>query len=427
MISKKMRLKSIISSSIGNVLEWYDFGLFAIYSSLLSQLFFPDNDRASAQLATFGIFAVGFICRPLGALIFGYLGDRAGRVKALRLSILMISIPTLLIGCLPTYHQAGLIAPILLTLVRIWQGISLGGEYSGNLIYLAEMAPQKYRARITSLAGTGANLGILLASVIGGLTNYIFTDDVFRQWAWRLPYLISGILCLIIYVTRLQMQETRVFNHLKKQHRLAVNPIKVMFKENIPHVLRTLGLVCMGGTFYYFCFVYVPIILTSHDKFPIFKTTYFMGIFMVSMLVLVPLAGWLCDVIGRRKMLLFNSIAVAIVVVPFYSILQQNNVNAICLAMALFTMLSSLEQGTTSVAVVENYPAPARYVGLSFGYNIGNGIFGGTLPLICEWLLVKTHNPLAPAFYICICAVITALVVLFFTKETRYINLEKRS
>ena len=123
-----MRLKSIISSSIGNVLEWYDFGLFTIYSSLLSELFFPKDDRVTAQLATLGIFAVGFICRPLGALIFGYLGDRVGRVKALRLSILMISVPTLLIGCLPTYHQAGLIAPILLALVRIWQGISLGGE-----------------------------------------------------------------------------------------------------------------------------------------------------------------------------------------------------------------------------------------------------------------------------------------------------------
>lgn len=420
-----MRIKSIASSSLGNILEWYDFGLFTIYSSLLSELFFPNKDHATALLTTFGIFAVGFLCRPLGALIFGYLGDRSGRVKALRLSILMISIPTLLIGCLPTYQQAGIIAPILLTLIRIWQGISLGGEYSGNLIYLAESAPINYRATITSFAGTGANFGILLATVVGGLTSYLFEDHIFKTWAWRLPYMISGIISLIIYATRLQMQETHVFEDLKKKHLLAANPIKVMVRDNIPHVLRTLGLVCMSGTYYYFCFVYVPMFLMQRHEFHIFKNADFIGIFMALMLILVPLAGRICDYVGRRKMLLFNSISVAIVVVPFYSILQQNNFSAIWIVMVLFTILSSLEQGTTSIAVVENYPVPARYVGLSFGYNIGNGIFGGTLPLICEWLLIKTNNQLAPAMYICVCAIITASVAFFFTKETKHTSLEK--
>jgi MHS family proline/betaine transporter-like MFS transporter len=414
-----MRSKSIISSSVGNVLEWYDFGLFAIYSPLFSQLFFPNKDHSAALLATFSIFAVGFICRPIGALLFGFLGDRGGRVQALRLSILMISIPTLLIGLLPTYSQCGIVAPILLMLIRVWQGISLGGEYSGNLIYLAETAPNKYRATVTALAGTGANFGILLASCMGGVMSYLFSETVFHAWAWRLPYIISGILCLLIYATRLQMQETHVFEHLKIKHQLVRNPLKVMIKENMPQVLRTLGLVCMGSTFYYFCFVYVPIFLMQREQFSLFKAANFMAVFMAAMLVLVPLAGRLCDYVGRRKMLLCNALLVTIIVVPGFYILQKNQLSLMLLVMAFFTIASSLEQGTTSIAVVENYPVPARYTGLSFGYNIGNGLFGGTVPLVCEWLLMKTHSELSPAFYIMGCAIVTGLVAFFFTKETK--------
>ena len=419
-----MRIKSIVSSSIGNVLEWYDFGLFAIYSPLFSELFFPHHDPHVALLTTFGVFAVGFLCRPIGALLFGYLGDRKGRVETLRLSILMISLPTLFIGFLPTYSKVGILAPVLLILTRVWQGISLGGEYSGNLIYLAETAPAKYRATITSLGSTGANLGILLASIIGGLSNYFFSDAIFREWGWRLPYIVSGILCLLIYAARLKMQETIVFEHLKNKKQLARNPIKIMIKDNMPQVLRTLGLVCAGSTFYYFCFIYIPIFLTQNEKFPLFKTTGIMTIFVASMLILVPLAGLLCDHVGRRKMLLFNAIFIGLIAVPGFYMIQQNYLIAAISMFIVFTIASSLEQGTTSIAVVENYPVPARYTGLSFGYNIGNGFFGGTIPFICEWLVNKTHFSLAPAFYIVVCAVVTGLVVFFFVKETLHKSLE---
>lgn len=418
-----MRIKSILSSSVGNILEWYDFGLFAIYSPLFSHLFFPSRDPHTALLATFGVFAAGFICRPIGGLLFGYLGDKNGRVETLRLSVLMISLPTLLIGFLPTYSEIGLIAPILLTMIRLWQGISLGGEYSGNLIYLAETAPMNRRAFITSFGGTGANLGILLASLIGGASSYFFTDAEFTAWGWRLPYLVSGILCLLVYVARLKMEETVVFDRLKQKKLLPDNPIRVMLKENIPHVLRTLGLVCMGSTFYYFCFIYIPLFLSQSTRFSLFKTSSLMSVFMVAMLFLVPLSGIICDAIGRRKMLLFNSLSVAFIAIPGFYFLHFSYFFLTLLVMSIFTIASSLEQGTTSIAVVENYPVPARYTGLSFGYNIGNGFFGGTVPLVCEWLRYKTNFDLAPAFYIMICALVTACVVFFFTKETRHKSL----
>ncbi len=414
-----MRIRSIISSSLGNILEWYDFGLFAIYSPIFSQLFFPHTNPRIALIETLSIFAVGFLCRPIGALIFGYMGDKQGRSKTLRLSILMISLPTLFIGLLPTYYHIGIYAPILLMIVRVWQGISLGGEYSGNLIYLAESAPSKYRATITAFAGTGANLGILLASIVGGMTSYFFSDKLFMEWGWRIPYILSGIFCLFIYMTRLKMQETSAFEYIKKNRLIVANPIKTMFKFDMPFVLRTVGLVCMGSTFYYFCFIYVPLYLGSTLKLPLFQTTTLISILMCCMIILVPLAGMICDYIGRRRMLLFNAIFVILVTIPGFVVMHLGYANMALVTLVLYTIASSLEQGTTSVAVVENYPLSARYTGLSLGYNVGNGIFGGTVPIVSEWLVYKTHYMLAPAFYITFCALITTFVIFFFVKETK--------
>lgn len=419
-----MRIKSIIGSSIGNVLEWYDFGLFAIYSPLFAHLFFPSDDPHVALLIIFSVFAVGFLCRPIGALIFGYLGDRYGRVKTLRLSILMISIPTLLIGALPTYASVGLWAPILLIVIRIWQGLSLGGEYSGNLIYLAETAPNKHRGVITSLAGTGANIGILLAALVTTTMTHSLSNPAFEQWGWRVPYVVSGIICILVYMTRLQMDETDVFRYLKEKHQLSRNPIYFVFKKNIPQMLRTAALLCMGSAFYYLCFIYMPSFMMQYLHYSLAQATNVITFLIGSMIILVPLTGMLSDHFGRRKMLLFNATFIALMTIPaFYFLLHHQYVTTLFI-LCLFTIASSLEQSTTSIAVVENYPVPARYTGLSFGYNIGAGIFGGTTPLICEWLIHKTHQPMVPAFYIVLCALVTGFVVYFFVPETLYKSLK---
>jgi MFS transporter, MHS family, proline/betaine transporter len=410
---------SIASSSLGNILEWYDFGLFTIFSSLFARLFFPNEDPKVALLATISIFAIGFFCRPLGALLFGYLGDKQGRARTLRLSILMISLPTLLIGLIPTYQQIGMAAPVLLTLIRMWQGISIGGEYSGNLIYLAEIAPNRLRATLTSFASMGANTGILLAAFVGIVTTQFMTNQTLESWGWRAPYLISGLLSVMIYKFRLRIHETLVFEYLKNKNRLTKNPITLVFKKNLFELLRTLGLVCMGSTFYYFCFIFLPIFLTQNLNFSLQKISALMSLFIGLMIVLVPCAGYLCDQLGRRKMLLFNSFLVTLIVVPGFYFLQYHSFTILICVLTLFTIASSLEQGTTSISVVENFPPPARYTGLSLAYNIGNGFLGGTVPLICVWLSTHALLKVAPALYIAFCAAITACVVLFFVPETR--------
>jgi MHS family proline/betaine transporter-like MFS transporter len=414
-----MRLQSIISSSTGNLLEWYDFGLYAIYSPLFSRLFFPNEDPHVALIMTFAVLAIGFMCRPVGAFIFGYLGDSRGRAKTLRLSILMISLPTLIIGFLPTYAMVGIAAPLLLVFIRIWQGISLGGEYSGTLIYLTESAPTERRAMITSFAATGANLGILLASLVSAGTSYVFSDANFQTYGWRIPYILSGFLSLYIYSKRLKMQETDVFASLKKKHALVKNPITFVLKNNIPQILRILGMACMGGTFYYLSFIYMPTFLIQNLHYSITRASTLMTFFIGTMLIFVPLAGMLCDRVSRRKMLLFNAVLIAVITIPGFYFLREQHFMVVMLVLALFTIASSLEQAATCVAVVENYPPQARYSGLSIGYNMSYALVGGTAPLVCEWLIDKTHFLLAPAFYIVTCAIITGLVIYFFVPDTR--------
>ncbi len=415
---KYERIQSIFGSSLGNILEWYDFGLFAVYSPLFSRLFFPTSDKHASLMMIFGIFAVGFICRPLGALLFGYLGDRHGRASTLRLSILMISIPTLLIGFLPTYSSVGIWAPIFLIIIRLWQGISLGGEYSGNLIYLVESAPKNLRASIAAFAPTTANIGILLATCVSSATSYFLSDYSFELYGWRIPYLISGALSLFIYFKRLKMKETETFLKLKNEKRLVKNPIKFVFKNNREKIGVTIGLACMGSTFYYLCFIYMPTFLMQTLRYSFTQVSSLMTFFIAMMVVLVPLAGKIGDKIGRKKMLLFNAGCVALLTIPAFHFLLMESIVVVIFFLFLLTMTSSLEQATTCVAVVENFPPPARYTGLSIGYNISNALFGGTAPLVCEILIDKTHYLLAPSFYVVGCALLTGCIIFFFVNDT---------
>jgi MFS transporter, MHS family, proline/betaine transporter len=411
MIKKNL---SALSSCFGNIIEWYDFGLFSVFASLFSQIFFPEENSTVTTITTFSIFALGFFCRPIGALIFGYIGDKKGRVWSLQLSILMISLPTFLIGCLPTYQTIGIYAPLFLTLIRIWQGISLGGEFSGNIIYLCESAPKNSRATFTSLASAGANLGVLLAALVGIITTKFLSPLQLQSWGWRLPYLFSGVICIVIYYLRFNIQETAIFVHERQHKHLAENPIKTAFSLHRWQILRTSGLVCMGTTFYYFCFIYIPIYLAQNRHFNLTTITSLFSFLVAAMIFLVPFAGYISDQIGHRKMMIINACLIMLLILPGFYLIQTGNIYLIILAMACFTIASSLEQGTTSTAIVENFPFKARYTGVAFGYNLGNGILGGTVPLISAWLITKTHFPLSAAIYIAGCALITGIVAFFW-------------
>jgi MHS family proline/betaine transporter-like MFS transporter len=227
----------------------------------------------------------------------------------------------------------------------------------------------------------------------------------------------------VIYTFRLRLKESITFEQLKKDHYLVKNPIVEVLRNNFPQLMRTVGLVCMGSTFYMFCFVYIPIYVSENNHGTIQNISTIMSMFIVLMIILIPMAGMLCDRIGRRKLLLFNAALITTCVIPGFYFLQYQSFILLAPILLLFTIASSLEQGTTSVAVVENFPSSARYTGVSLGYNLGNGFLGGTAPMICGWLLTSTSTTLAPAIYIAFCAAITGAVVYFFVPETKNVNL----
>lgn len=411
-------LPHIFSSSIGNIIEWYDFGLFTIYSAIFSKIFFPSTKPSLAMLATLTIFAIGFICRPIGGLIYGYLGDRYGRAITLRWSILMIAIPTFLVCLIPSYQQVGTLAPILFLIVRMWQGVTIGGEYSGNLIYLAESAPYNKRALVTTLAAMGANFGILMAGVVGMATNYLFTPSGNELYGWRIAYALSGLLTLFIYFLRYNLKETSVFSKLKSDRIVIVNPVKYLLRHNKKSLFINFGLLCMGCTFYYFSFVYIPLYLVTKACLKQDAVSNIITFSIILMIVFAPLGAMICDYIGRRKMLLFNALFVSAVIIPGFYLLHSGQLFIILLVLCIFAFGSAFEQSTTPISIIENLPIGTRYTGLALCYNLANGILGGTIPLISQWLIITTEFNLAPAFYVTSFALLSGLVALIYFPKT---------
>lgn len=414
-----MKIRSILASSLGNILEWYDFGLFIYLAPVFANLFFPAEDKQVAILAVYGIFAVGFLSRPLGAVLLGHFGDRIGRAKTLRASILLISIPTLLVGCLPTYHQISFFAPILLVLLRLISGICIGGEYAGIMIYLAEMAPVNRRAFIVSFSPVGANIGFLLATTAAWWMSSWLSGPALISWGWRIPFIVGGFIGLSILYLRFFMQETPEFQKLREMHQVANVPIKEALKKNPGTMLKIIGLVCLGAILYYTVFTYLNNYLEQVSHLSLKEILKLQAWCLVIMLFLVPLSGKLCDYLGRKKMFLLFSIGTLVVTIPCFLLFKTSSVPLIFLAMLALTIFSSLEQGTTLTTVVENVPLRVRYTTIAVAYNVGNIIFGGLTPLLLSSLFHFTHNSLLPAYYLILAAIITLTVVIFSLKETK--------
>lgn len=418
-----MKKSALLASSLGNISEWYDFGLLSAFSAIFGNLFFPASDKRIATLEILLVFALGFLCRPLGGLLFGHFGDRVGRAATLRASILLISIPTLLMAFLPTYQQAGIWAPILLIILRLAQGISLGGEFTGIVIYLTEIAPKNHRALLASFAGNAANIGLLTASGITLLLHNLLTATQYQTFGWRLAFILGALGSWAIFYFRSTITETESFQDIKSKQKILRIPFLEALKKIPLVLLRTMILTMFNAVFYYTCFIYVQGYLVDTIHYSVNTALKIQASCLGTMLVLVPLGGMLCDRLGRRKTLILITTGLMISAIPCFYLLASKILLYAIIAMAIFTLLSSIEQGVTSVTIVEQYPTTMRYSGISVSYNLAQAIFGGTAPAIAALLILHTENPIAPGYYLMIVAAITLFTVLFSLRETRHISL----
>ncbi|NQW09072.1 MAG: MFS transporter [Alphaproteobacteria bacterium] len=404
---------TIFAGLIGNVLEWYDFAVYGYFAHIIGQQFFPSSDPAVSTIAAFGAFAAGFLVRPIGGIVFGQIGDLFGRKRAMLLSVICMAVPTFLIAFLPTYASIGVFAPILIVVLRIVQGLSVGGEYTSSLIYLAEHAPKGRRGRIASWGMVGAVGGILLGSGVGALIATILPEDAAAEWGWRIPFALGIVVAFTGVLVRRGAAELQT-------KPATATPLRDSFVIYGRSVLRVIGMNIAMGVVFYAAFVYSVTYITQIDRLPSEIAFDINTASMVVLLIAVPVFAILSDRVGRRPMMIAGLLALAVGGVPIFELMHHSDPSLVFAGQALLALFFGIYAGGIVGANVESLPHHVRCTGLAFAYNVAIGVFGGTTPMVCAALIAEFGNPVAPGYYVAASAVISLAVVLLWVKETAF-------
>ncbi|HXY35077.1 MAG TPA: MFS transporter [Planctomycetaceae bacterium] len=402
------RTRTVVAGAIGNVLEWYDFGLFGYFAAVIAAEFFPGHDRMAGLLDTFGVYATGFLMRPLGGTLFGLVGDRLGRKRALELSVLLMAISTTLLGLLPGYATIGLAAPFLLTLLRMFQGLSVGGEYIGSIAFLTEHAPPNRRALYGSWSGFTVVLGTLLGSGVAALTAHLLTPVQLHAWGWRVAFVSGLVIGAVGLWLRMGVSESPDFAALHQAGQLAANPIVDALRRDRRAIVTTIGLTGLSSVGFYLPFVWLPTWLSQIISHPLPQQQALASstIALSALLVLMPPLAVLSDRVGRRPMYLAASAGFALLSYPLLVMMSAGTFAAAVAGGLAFAVCSSLFGCCMGATMVELFPTQTRYTGVAIGYNLGQAVLGGTAPLMGVALVKLTHNTMAPAFYLIACALV---------------------
>jgi MHS family proline/betaine transporter-like MFS transporter len=405
-------LRTSLAGGIGNLLEWYDFAVFGYFAPFMSAQFFPSDDPVSALINTFGVFAAGYLARPIGGVVFGQIGDRLGRKRALQISIFLMAIPTTLIAFLPTHAQVGVLAPVLLVVLRLAQGISVGGEFIGSCCYLVEAAPSGKRGFFGSWSTFGTIGGMLVGSAVATLIHSVLPADQIHAWGWRLPFLGGLLVGVVGWLMRRGTAETPEFVRLQGTGRIETRPVLQALREMPVRVAQVAGIVLLFGVAIYTLFVWMPTYLTHFVKPAVPGALLVNTLCMVLLIAAMPFAGLLADRYGYRSVLAAGALATAIVVYPLFVWMDSGTTIAAAGGLTVFALINGCIQGAMPVAMADLFPSRLRYSAMAIGYNLTLALFGGTAPLVATWLIKTTGNLAAPAWYLFVVAAVTFAVTL---------------
>jgi MFS transporter, MHS family, proline/betaine transporter len=401
----------IAAGMIGNALEWYDFAIYGYFAATIGRQFFPHEDAVAQLLSAFGVFAIGYLMRPLGGVLVGHIGDTFGRRAALTFSVVAMAIPTFLMGLLPGYQTIGVLAPIGLTLLRVVQGLSVGGEYTGSMVFLVEQAPEGRRGLMGALGASGSTAGILLGSAVGAAFAASMSTAALDAWGWRIPFLLGLVVGIAGYIFRRYVIETGA---VEKRTR---PPIVETLHDHWRAVAGFAGLSVYSAVTFYIGFVYLVSWLQTADRIPPSRS---LEINSLSMMILLPVliaAGWLSDRIGRKPLMLFASMGGLIGALPLFWLLNHPSELLAQLGQLGLVLLMGVYYGALPAILVEAAPPTVRCTAVALGYNLCYGLFGGLSPLVATWLMERTGDEIAPAFLIMAAAAVT-FVTLFWFRET---------
>lgn len=403
----KVSLRVICSSSIGTIFEWYEFTLFAFLTPLLATYFFPQENQFTSLMLTYSIFAIGFFVRPIGAAFFGHLGDRVGRKKVLIRSIVLMAISTFLIGLLPTYHDIGIAAPILLIILRICQGLSAGGESTGAILFVMEAENYKRRGFLGGLLWSVIAVGMLL----GSFTSMVVTASHY-SWAWRVPFILSIFTGLIGYFVRRRTPESSHFQQAVAEGTLKKFPLYDGFVRYKMNMLRIVGVYSLSAMITYLIFIFMPTYAASVIGLPLSQVTLVSTVALACVTVLVPFGGYLSDLIGRKKMLRYSAIGFLLVSYPLFMLIARGSLQHFIVAEGVFILLAACFQGTINAFVIEQVPTAVRYSVVAVSYNLAYSVFGGTAPIISSYLVKLTGDKASPGLYLMFGAMIAILATI---------------
>jgi MHS family proline/betaine transporter-like MFS transporter len=420
---RKALRRAASASFMGNFVEWFDYAAYGYLATVIALTFFPQTDKATALLATFAVFALSFIVRPLGGLVWGHFGDRYGRRSALSWSILIMSVSTFCIGILPTYNHIGLWAPALLLLIRLFQGFSASGEYAGASAFLAEYAPEGKRGLYTSIVPASTAAGLLFGAVfVAGLHSWMSVEDL-HSWGWRLPFLLAAPFGLVGRYIRMSLQDTPKFLEMEK--RLEAKecatpaPIRELLTVHRRSVIIGIGVTCLNAVAFYLLLSYMPTYLSTEMGMTESDSFLASTVSLATYIGLIFLMGKLSDRFGRKTMLLTASVLFLLLTFPLFGMLENQPLIVILMIQIAFGAILAMNDGTLPCFLSEIFPTRVRFSGFAFSFNIANAVFGGTAPFIATWLIQLTGNKMAPAWYL-LAAAAVALIAMLASRETAH-------
>ena len=411
--------RAIAASALGNATEWFDYGIYAYGLTYISAALFPGN-AAQATLFALATFAISFLVRPLGGLFWGPLGDRLGRKYVLALTIILMSVATLLVGLVPAYASIGWWAPATLIVLRLVQGFSTGGEYGGAATFMAEYAPDRRRGFCGSFLEFATLAGFSLGALLMLGCSLLLGDAAMHAWGWRVPFLIAAPLGLVGYYLRSRLEDTPVFLELEKSKKEEPH-VGVALKDLLTVYWKPLlllgGLVVALNVVNYVLLAYMPTFMKTQLGMSERMSLLVPLIGMLTMMVFLPVAGTFSDRVGRKKVWWFSLIGLFIAAVPMFLLMTHGTLGAV-IGFAVLGLLYVPQLASISAMFPAMFPTQVRYAGMAIAYNVSTSVFGGTAPMVNEWLIGRTGNNLVPAYYMMGSCVIGALALIFVTETT---------
>ncbi|MGW2304954.1 glycine betaine/L-proline transporter ProP [Streptomyces sp. NPDC001809] len=420
--------RAVKAASLGNAMEWFDFGIYAYLAVTLGHVFFPSGNDTVQLLSSFATFAVAFLVRPLGGMVFGPMGDRLGRKKILALTMILMAVGTFSIGLIPSYATIGFWAPVLLVFFRMLQGFSTGGEYGGASTFIAEYAPDRRRGYFGSFLEFGTLAGYVgAAGLVTALTAWLGSDTM-EAWGWRVPFLVAGPLGLVGLYLRMRLDETPAFQKLENESARAseaADPVETstkgdlakIFRQQWPTLILCIALVGAYNITDYMLLSYMPTYLTDELGYSETHGLLILLLVMVLLMLVITRVGRLSDRFGRKPLLMTGMLGFFLLSLPAFLLIGQDGVPAITAGMLMLGLSLVCLLGTMSAALPALFPTDVRYGSLSVGYNLSASLFGGTTPLVITALIGSTGNNLMPAYY-AMAAALVGVIAVACMKET---------